>query len=180
MASVIVEEIQCYIGLVEKNLQVIESNLALAKSHQENKVFVTINACNQMEDRNNNLLKSQQWLETLLAKMQNATIENKEELQHKIGEEIGILKVFQGLADSGVSTNEKVHKESEVIGNVLYALEGKLLVFQWNDNTARSLFSRVQKRLVTSIFIPFPCALEESNELTCVWVEHCPFWGLAF
>jgi hypothetical protein len=62
----------------------------------------------------------------------------------------------------------------------LYALEGKLLVFQWNDNTARSLFSRVQKRLVTSIFIPFPCALEESNELTCVWVEHCPFWGLAF
>jgi hypothetical protein len=51
-------------------------------------------------------------------------------LQHKIGEEIGILKVFQGLADSGVSTNEKVHKESEVIGNVLYALEGKLLVFQ--------------------------------------------------
>jgi hypothetical protein len=60
MASVIVEEIQCYIGLVEKNLQVIESNLALAKSHQENKVFVTINACNQMEDRNNNLLKSQQ------------------------------------------------------------------------------------------------------------------------
>jgi len=37
-----------------------------------------------MEDCNSNLLESQQQFETLLAKMQNETCENKEELQHKI------------------------------------------------------------------------------------------------
>ncbi len=83
-----------------------------------------------MEDQNNNPLKLQQRLETLLAKMKNATCENKEELQHKIKAKKNILKVFKGFAYSRISTYEKVRKESKVIGNVLYALEGKLLVSQ--------------------------------------------------
>ncbi len=44
--------------------------------------------------------------------------------------------MFQGLANSGGSTYEKVHKESKVIGNVLHAFEGKLLVSQRNDSLA--------------------------------------------
>jgi HPt (histidine-containing phosphotransfer) domain-containing protein len=61
-----------------------KNNLALAKSHQEEKAFAATKACNQMEDCNSNLLESHQQFETLLAKMQNATCENKKELQHKI------------------------------------------------------------------------------------------------
>lgn len=110
MVGAIVVEIQCYIVLVKRNLQAEKNNLALAKSHQEEKAFVATKACNQMEDHNNNLLESQR-LETLLAKMQNATCENKEKLQHKIKVEKGSLKVFKGLIDSRVSTYEDVHKE---------------------------------------------------------------------
>jgi hypothetical protein len=62
MAGVIVDEIQCYIALAKKNLQVTESNLTLAKSCQEKKAFVTATACNQMEDHNNNLFELQQRL----------------------------------------------------------------------------------------------------------------------
>jgi hypothetical protein len=101
-------------------------------------------------------------------------------LQHKIEAKKNILKVFQGFVDSGVSTYEKVCKESKVTWNVLYALEGKLLVSQRNDNVAWSLPSKVHKGLVASICIPFPCVLVDSNEMTCVWVEHCPFCGLGF
>jgi len=46
--------------LSKKNLQAIESNLALAKSCQEEKMNATAKACNQMKDRNNQLLESQQ------------------------------------------------------------------------------------------------------------------------
>jgi hypothetical protein len=60
MVGGIVVEIQCYIALVEKNLQAIKSNLALAKSCQKDKAFVATKACNQMEDYKNNFLESQQ------------------------------------------------------------------------------------------------------------------------
>jgi hypothetical protein len=112
--------------------------------------------------------------------MQNATCENKEKLKHKIEAKKSILKVFRGLANSGVSTYEKVCKELEVTNNVLYAMEGKFLISQRNDNIAWSLLSRVQKGLVTFTCNPLPCALVESNEPMCVWVEHCPFCGLGF
>lgn len=65
MVGVIVEEIQCYIALVEKNLQAVENNLVLVKSCQKEKMFATTKACNQMEDHNNNPLELQQQLETL-------------------------------------------------------------------------------------------------------------------
>jgi hypothetical protein len=65
MVGVIVEEIQCSIALVEKNLQAVENNLVLAKSCQKEKMFATTKACNQMEDCNNNPIELQQRLETL-------------------------------------------------------------------------------------------------------------------
>jgi hypothetical protein len=60
MVGVTIEELQRYIMLSKKNLQAIESNLALAKSCQEEKMNATAKACNQMKDRNNQLLESQQ------------------------------------------------------------------------------------------------------------------------
>jgi hypothetical protein len=62
----------------------------------------------------------------------------------------------------------------------LYALEGKLVVSQQNDSVTQSLFNKVHKRLVISFCIPFPLPSLESNELTCLWVEHYPFYGLCF
>jgi hypothetical protein len=60
MVGTTIEELQCCIVLTENNLQAIESNLALAKSCQEDKMNATTKACNQMRDRNNQLLESQQ------------------------------------------------------------------------------------------------------------------------
>lgn len=181
MVGTTIEELQCCIVLTENNLQAIESNLALAKSCQEDKMNATTKACNQMRDRNNQLLESQQWLETLLLELDNPTCESKEKLQHKIEAKKGVLKVFQGLVDARVLAYELFWKESKVTWNVLYALEGRrVIVFQQNDNVVWSLLNTIQKGLVNYACIRLPCVLVENNEPRCVWVEHCPFFGLGF
>ncbi len=80
-----------------------------------------------------------------------------------------------------MSTYEKLNKASNKEGGVLYVLEGKWVVLQQNINVAQSLFSRVQRGLVTSACIPLPFVdLEISNEPSCLWVENYPYCGLGF
>jgi len=80
-----------------------------------------------------------------------------------------------------VSTYEKLSKASNKEGGVMYVLEGKWVILQRNVNVAQSLFSRVQRGLVTSACIPLLFVdLEISNEPSCLWVENYPFCGLGF
>ncbi len=73
-----------------------------------------------------------------------------------------------------------MNKVLDSVRGASYALEAKLAIFERNDNATQSLLNKVHKGLVTSSCIPLPSSDLESNEPTCLWVEHCFFSGLGF
>jgi hypothetical protein len=74
-----------------------------------------------------------------------------------------------------------LNKASNKERGVLYVLEEKLAILQWNVNATHSFHSKVQKGLDTPPCIPLPSAnLEISNEPTYLWIENYPFYGLSF
>jgi hypothetical protein len=95
--------------------------------------------------------------------------------------EKGVILLFQGLANVRVSAYENLNKVSSKERGVLYVLEEKLAILQWNVNATHSFHNKVQKGLDTPPCIPLPSAnLEINNEPTCLWIENYPFYGLNF
>lgn len=64
----------------------------------------------------------------------------------------------------------------------MYDLEEKVTTCQCHHSAVETHIQRVQKGYVTTPCIPSPSILveEDNNKYpTCLWVENCPFCGLA-
>jgi hypothetical protein len=72
--------------------------------------------------------------------------------------------------------------DSKLVECSLYDLEEKVATCQHHHSAVETLIQRVQRRYVTTLCIPLPSIFVEDNNYknpTSLWVENCPFCGLA-
>jgi len=84
MVDAIIEQLEHYIMMVETQLKIAKESLAIAKSKKDAGVMAIVKACSQMEDHNNHFHEAKEALQTLITKLENSSVEEKEDLHQQI------------------------------------------------------------------------------------------------